>query len=103
MSQITIHDVGGSVGIDNNCLSLTLAIHFYPRERVRIVYTVFASPAQGAKVVGVYRRMTLTDVRGNFTRPAFWAYFDPRNGFAITVTVSGARSDRATTTVGGAP
>src|SRR5207249_3993011 len=53
--------------------------HFYPRERVRIVYTVFASPAQGAKAVGVYRRMTLTGAQGSFTRPAFWAYFDPRN------------------------
>ena len=41
--------------------------HFYPRERVRIVYTVFASPAPGAKVVGTYRRLTVTDapVRGD--------------------------------------
>ena len=76
--------------------------HFYPRERVRIVYTVFASPAQGAKVVATYRRRAVTDARGNFTRPAFWTSVDPRNGFAVTVTVAGVRGDRASTAAGGA-
>lgn len=77
--------------------------HFYPRERVRIVYTVFASPAQGAKVVTMYRRRAMTDARGSFTRPAFWICIDPRNGFAVAVTVLGAHGDRASSAVGGAP
>jgi len=77
--------------------------HFHAHERVQIVYTVFASPAQGAPVVGIYRRKTVTDARGSFTRPPFWAYVNPHTGFAITVVVSGAKGDHANTAVGGAP
>lgn len=77
--------------------------HFYAHERVQIVYRVFASPAQGAPVVGTYCRKTVTDAQGSFARPPFWAYVNPNTGFAITVVVSGAKGDHATTAVGGAP
>ena len=53
-------------GYTQRMVRRTLSGHyFYARERVRIVYTVFASPAPGAKAVGTYRRMMVTDAQGN--------------------------------------
>jgi len=77
---------------------------FYPHERVRIIYTVFASPVEGARAVAVYRRTTTTDGRGSFTRPSLWLALNRHtDAFRINATASGVRSGRVTAGFVGTP
>ena len=69
---------------------------FHAHEQVSIIYDVSITTAHGP-VRTVYRRASRTDGAGSFARPTFWFRVDPREESSrVTVTVQGARGDRAT-------
>jgi hypothetical protein len=71
---------------------------FHPRECVQITYTVSSGSSKTT-----YRRTSVTDGRGAFTRPPFWFTVDPRKGsFGLNVAVKGTYRDHATIGVGAA-
>lgn len=75
---------------------------FHPRERLQISYlvTFTALPRRhGQFPRTLYRRIATSDRGGAFTRPPLgFAVVRYHESFRLTVTVVGARGDRATTT-----